>query len=98
MTEQQFCYWLQGFAELTGDTPPTAEQWAAIREHLGTCFHKVTVGVVVKTHDADAIRKTMDRLKEEGGTAAPGTRPADAWPPRTWQPDDRYVLGPRIIC
>lgn len=41
MTEQQFAYWLQGFAELTGDTP-TAEQWKSIREHLATVFVKVT--------------------------------------------------------
>lgn len=42
MNEQQFAYWLQGFAELTGDTPPTVEQWKSIREHLATVFVKVT--------------------------------------------------------
>jgi hypothetical protein len=42
MTEQQFTYWLQGFAELSGDTPPTKAQWKSIREHLATVFVKVT--------------------------------------------------------
>lgn len=41
MTPEQFCYWLQGFAELSGEQP-TPEQWKAIREHLQTVYHKVT--------------------------------------------------------
>lgn len=41
MTPEQFCYWLQGRAELD-ETPPTAEQWKSIREHLATVFVKVT--------------------------------------------------------
>lgn len=42
MEMQQFCYWLQGFAELSGDTPPTAAQWKSIREHLAQVFDKRT--------------------------------------------------------
>jgi hypothetical protein len=42
MTSEQFCYWLQGFAELSGDNPPTPEQWKSIREHVATVFTKVT--------------------------------------------------------
>jgi hypothetical protein len=41
MTPQDFCYWLQGFAELT-DKPPTAAQWKAIQDHLALAFTKVT--------------------------------------------------------
>lgn len=45
MTHEQFCYWLQGRAEL--DTaPPTTEQWKSICEHLQTVFVKVTPPVV----------------------------------------------------
>lgn len=42
---QSFCYWLQGFAELT-DKPPTAEQWKSILEHLQLTFVKVTPPLV----------------------------------------------------
>jgi hypothetical protein len=42
MTAEQFAYWMQGFAELTGDEVPTADQWKSIREHLQTVFVKVT--------------------------------------------------------
>lgn len=42
MTPEQFTYWLQGFAELNPTTPPTAEQWKSICEHLSTVFVKVT--------------------------------------------------------
>jgi hypothetical protein len=42
MTPEQFCYWLNGFVELSGDCPPTAEQWKSIREHIQTVFSKVT--------------------------------------------------------
>lgn len=42
MTTEQFAYWLQGFAEVHGE-PPNAEQWDVIKEHLQTCFVKVTL-------------------------------------------------------
>lgn len=38
----QFCYWIQGFAEINGGKPPTEEQWKIIRDHLNTVFKKVT--------------------------------------------------------
>ncbi len=41
MNAEQFCYWLQGRAELD-ETPPTPEQWKSICEHLATVFVKVT--------------------------------------------------------
>lgn len=41
MTPEQFCYWLNGFGELTTDAP-TPEQWKAIKEHLETVFTKET--------------------------------------------------------
>jgi hypothetical protein len=41
MTADQFAYWLQGFSELNA-SPPTAEQWQSIRDHLATVFNKVT--------------------------------------------------------
>jgi len=41
MTPEQFCYWLQGFAELQ-QTQPTIAQWESIKEHLATVFKKVT--------------------------------------------------------
>lgn len=44
MTERDFVYWLQGFAELNAE-PPTVEQWKSIREHLATVFVKITPAV-----------------------------------------------------
>lgn len=41
MTPEQFCYWLQGKAELDPN-PPTPEQWDSIREHLSLVFKKET--------------------------------------------------------
>jgi len=41
MTPEQFCYWLQGFAELN-EARPSQEQWNSINEHLKTVFTKVT--------------------------------------------------------
>lgn len=41
MTPENFVYWLQGFAELSGDTP-TAEQWQSIRDHLALVLTKKT--------------------------------------------------------
>lgn len=41
MTAEQFCYWLQGFAE-NSKSRPTEDQWESICEHLSTVFAKVT--------------------------------------------------------
>lgn len=40
MTPEQFCYWLQGRAELV-PTPPNEAEWTAIRDHLQAVFKKV---------------------------------------------------------
>lgn len=42
MTPEQFAYWLQGFAEMSAETPPTPEQWECIKAHLGSVFKKTT--------------------------------------------------------
>jgi len=42
MTPEQFAYWLQGYAELNPDLPPTSQQWKAIVEHLNLVFVKKT--------------------------------------------------------
>ncbi len=42
MTPEQFCYWLQGRAEMQPNTPPSEAEWAMVRDHLATVFHKVT--------------------------------------------------------
>lgn len=46
MTPEQFCYWLQGFVEISSRgkfaPPPDMMQWNEIQEHLKTVFNKVT--------------------------------------------------------
>lgn len=41
MTPEQFCYWLQGFAE-NSDDPPHEHQWDLIKNHLDQVFKKET--------------------------------------------------------
>jgi len=42
MNNTEFTYWLQGFVEMNGGKEPTKEQWSMIKDHLQTCFVKVT--------------------------------------------------------
>jgi hypothetical protein len=89
MTPEQFCYWLQGFAELSPESP-TPEQWKAIREHIATVFTKVTPPVAQqqtrsKKDIEDSIRRIVDR----------DSKPADAWPPRTYE--SPFTLGPGVL-
>jgi hypothetical protein len=42
MTPEQFCYWLQGRAEMQPNNPPSAEEWKMVREHLQLVFRKET--------------------------------------------------------
>ncbi len=42
MTPEQFCYWLQGFYEITGEVEGhSAEQVRVIKAHLGLVFQHV---------------------------------------------------------
>lgn len=41
MNAQEFCYWLQGYIELNGQFPSSA-QWQQIKDHLGLVFNKQT--------------------------------------------------------
>lgn len=41
MTPEQFAYWLQGYAEISG-RQPTESEWQVIKDHLQTVFNKVT--------------------------------------------------------
>lgn len=42
MTPENFCYWLQGFAEITSTPQPSEAQWQAIKDHLQLVFTKET--------------------------------------------------------
>lgn len=42
MTPEAFCYWLQGFLELSEAKTLTPQQLKAVREHLALVFTKVT--------------------------------------------------------
>ena len=59
MTPEQFCYWLQGRAEMQPNNPPSAEEWKMIVDHLQTVFHKVT-----PTSKVDDYLKRMQDLNK----------------------------------
>jgi hypothetical protein len=48
MSPESFVYWLQGFAELTEDTPDET-QWLMIRDHLREVFKKQTIDYQLNT-------------------------------------------------
>jgi len=41
MSPENFCYWLQGFNEITDGQAPSQEQWEVIRKHLLLVFTQV---------------------------------------------------------
>ena len=41
MSPENFCYWLQGFNEITDGQTPTKEQWEVICKHLLLVFTQV---------------------------------------------------------
>lgn len=49
MSAQEFCYWLQGFFEVTDATHVNEKQAAIIKEHLALVFKKVTGPVAAKS-------------------------------------------------
>lgn len=69
MTPEQFCYWLQGYAELATDDSLSPQQWAVIKDHLQQVFDKkTTVTVKVDAKDAkESIKRAMIDASRQGG-------------------------------
>lgn len=71
MTPEQFCYWLQGFAEIH-QVQPTGQEWVIIMDHLAKVFDKQTPN----------RGKTMDDLHRQWQESKPdlGRWPIDFEP------------------
>jgi hypothetical protein len=62
MTSRDFCFWLQGYFELTKDEGLTNEQVELVRRHLDLVFkHEIDPSMGPKKHQEalDAIHHTM---------------------------------------
>lgn len=42
MRDSEFCYWLNGYVELTNGQRPDETQWLVIMDHLKSVFQKET--------------------------------------------------------
>jgi hypothetical protein len=62
MNDRDFCLWLQGFVELSGDKPTDA-QWKSIKEHLALVFNKVTPPVGKKDNSQKELDSILDNIK-----------------------------------
>lgn len=64
MTPEQFCYWLQGFAEIHQDQP-NGQEWLIIMDHLSQVFNKKTIDRP-KEHLKRDIHDAIRQIKPEG--------------------------------
>lgn len=80
MNAQEFCYWLQGRAELLPDQPPTEAEWKMIREHLALVFVKVTPPLKAPAYVPDSQEQIARRALERK-LVGPNPVPLD---PRDW--------------
>lgn len=75
MTARDFCYWLQGFFELSDrpggqNTPMTSDQVARIQAHLALVFkHEIDPSIDKKD---PLLKKALDDIH---GTGFPGAGP-----------------------
>lgn len=77
MTPEQFCYWLQGYVEITENSPtPTKSEWLIIKDHLKLVFKKVT---------PDYNSPTIPRLTEIHKPLSPSYDPFNP-PPNPFGP------------
>lgn len=58
MNTQEFCYWLQGFFEISGTNNLSKKEVAIIKEHLDLVFNKVTKNPATKLNSLDT--KSLD--------------------------------------
>ena len=62
MTPQEFCYWLQGFLEVSGAKTISAEQVTVVRKHLDLVFTNVTGGGTPSKEQAKKLEELVGRL------------------------------------
>jgi hypothetical protein len=71
MTSRDFCYWLQGYLELSGECMMTAGQVECVARHLALVFkHEIDPSMGDKKHQ-DTLNKTHAQI---GGDGPDGTK------------------------
>lgn len=89
MNATDFCYWLQGFFELTGSKKLTPTQVKMIKEHLALTMTKVTPPLTIPL--------TTDKLVIPTTPWTPVVSPND-WPAGDWTiPNLPEDLGKIIV-
>lgn len=63
MTSQDFCYWLQGYFEITGAGQLTDRE-LIIADHLQEVFKKVTPDRATSTITTDSLEDQLKRIQE----------------------------------
>jgi hypothetical protein len=58
MTPENFCYWLQGYIEISETKTLTSEQLQVVWEHLNLVFNKVTSMSIPQIQNLVASVKT----------------------------------------
>ena len=56
MDPLQFCYWLQGFAELNSGVVPNEIQWKSIQYHLNKVFEKKAMHSTPTYRDSTSLK------------------------------------------
>ncbi|MNR16057.1 hypothetical protein D3C85_1326270 [compost metagenome] len=64
MNEQTFCFWLQGFVELSDTDTISEKQWLMIKDHLKLVFDKKTPDRTLDNKYVVPDRTAEDVLKE----------------------------------
>lgn len=70
MTPENFCYWLQGFFEISKTTEMTALQVEEIKNHLSLVFKKETpdLNELVLSHESKSHLPAPFELTFHGGS------------------------------
>lgn len=72
MTSRDFCYWLQGYLELTNEAdepkPPTPKQVQSIANHLGLVFkHEIDPSMGPPEHQKELNKVHTSKISSTDG-------------------------------
>jgi hypothetical protein len=69
MTPEQFCYWLQGYIEITNPVHVNSEDLKKIKDHLTTVFNKVTPNYTRGIVDGTSLLKCTSSVSDMAALA-----------------------------
>jgi len=98
MTAEQFCYWLQGRAEMQPSNPPSMEEWLIIGAHLQWVLKKEMRAKSYIQHIGDLLPSSPAIVSNDGPKDVPNDVPVTSPFDKCRPGEDEFATSSTVTC